>query len=419
MALMTSPVIVELALNGATPRARNRHVPRTPEEIAEVALEGIDLGASIVHNHNDEPMFTLDAVHAAEPYVAAWEPVLARHPDVLLYPTMGAGARGIPVQRRWAHVEELARRGLGGMTLVDPGSVNVGLTCAGEVPEAAAAGPYLNSYLDLEYMFARSAALGRRAQHLDLRAGLPAHHADLAPARQGPARRDREAVLRRRAGVRPAADPDRPGGLPGDAGAVRAAVVGGRARRRRRGVRAGRARDPPRRARPGGPGGLRRARRAVQRRAAAGRGRAHRAARARRPPRSRETRALLGVPRRCARIWSDMFVPGLRLRRMDYAAAVEFFFAPAPADVCHPRGRGRRHARAPPPRRAGADRDARRLVGVGERRDGRARARLLPRLRRGAGRAARRGARRGGGGDVRRVRARGDRRHVGTRAAPS
>ena len=115
---------------------------------------------SIVHNHNDEPMFTLDAVHATEPYVAAWEPVLARHPDILLYPTMGAGARGIPVQRRWAHVEELARRGLGGMTLVDPGSVNIGLTTAGEVPEAAAAGPYLNSYTDLEYMFLRSAQLG-------------------------------------------------------------------------------------------------------------------------------------------------------------------------------------------------------------------------------------------------------------------
>jgi uncharacterized protein (DUF849 family) len=151
---MTSPVIVELALNGPTPRSRNRHVPRTPAEIAEVALEGIDLGASIVHNHNDEPMFTLDAVHATEPYVEACEPVLARHPDVLLYPTMGAGARGIPVQRRWAHVEELARRGMGGMTLVDPGSVNIGLTSAGDVPEAAAAGPYLNSYTDLEYMFA-------------------------------------------------------------------------------------------------------------------------------------------------------------------------------------------------------------------------------------------------------------------------
>lgn len=153
-------MILELALNGPTPKARNPHVPRTPEEIAEVALDGIALGASIVHNHNDEPMFTADGVHAVEPYVAAWEPVLARHPDVLLYPTMGAGARGIAVQQRWGHVEELARRGLGGMTLVDPGSVNVGLTSDGAVPEPAAAGPYLNSYADLRYMFARTGELG-------------------------------------------------------------------------------------------------------------------------------------------------------------------------------------------------------------------------------------------------------------------
>lgn len=152
------PVIIELALNGATPRTRNRHVPRTPAEIAEVALQGIELGASIVHNHNDDPMFTADGVHAAEPYVEAWRPVLDRHPDVLLYPTMAAGARGIPVQRRWAHVEALA--GLGGMTLVDPGSVNVGLDGGGEVPAAAAAGPYQNSYADLAHMFARSAELG-------------------------------------------------------------------------------------------------------------------------------------------------------------------------------------------------------------------------------------------------------------------
>jgi 3-keto-5-aminohexanoate cleavage enzyme len=79
---------------------------------------------------------------------------------VLLYPTMAAGARGIPVQRRWAHVEELARRGMGAMTLVDPGSTNVGLTTDGTVPEAAAGGPYLNSYAEVDHMFARTAALG-------------------------------------------------------------------------------------------------------------------------------------------------------------------------------------------------------------------------------------------------------------------
>ena len=61
---MVEPVILELAVNGATPRHRNRHVPRTPAEITEAALAGIESGASIVHNHNDEPMFTADGVHA-------------------------------------------------------------------------------------------------------------------------------------------------------------------------------------------------------------------------------------------------------------------------------------------------------------------------------------------------------------------
>jgi 3-keto-5-aminohexanoate cleavage enzyme len=155
---MTSPVVVELALNGSTPRTANRHVPRTPAEIADVASEGIELGATIVHNHNDEPMFTEDGVHAVEPYLQAWGPVLERHPGVLLYPTMGAGARGVPVRRRWAHVEALA--GVGGMTLVDPGSVNVGLRSDGSVAGGAGPGPYQNSYDDVAHMFGRTAALG-------------------------------------------------------------------------------------------------------------------------------------------------------------------------------------------------------------------------------------------------------------------
>jgi 3-keto-5-aminohexanoate cleavage enzyme len=153
-------VIIELALNGATPRSVNPHVPRTPDEIAAVGIAAVDAGAAILHNHNDEPMFTADAVHAVEPYVQAWTPVLERHPATLLYPTMGAGARGIRVEDRWGHVEELARRGLGGMTLVDPGSVNVGLTSAATAPDGAMPGPYQNSYADIEYMFARSGELG-------------------------------------------------------------------------------------------------------------------------------------------------------------------------------------------------------------------------------------------------------------------
>src|SRR5580704_15283269 len=126
---MAEPVILELAVNGATPRHRNHHVPRTPAEITEAALAGIESGAAIVHNHNDEPMFTADGVHAVEPYLAAWGP-------------------------------ELERRGMGGMSLVDTGSVNLGLTSDGAIAADAAAGPYANSLADVEYMFTRSGELG-------------------------------------------------------------------------------------------------------------------------------------------------------------------------------------------------------------------------------------------------------------------
>ncbi|MEJ2868147.1 3-keto-5-aminohexanoate cleavage protein [Actinomycetospora sp. OC33-EN08] len=160
--MSSDAVIVEVAVNGTTTREANPHVPRTPPEIADDMLACLDRGAAIVHNHNDEPMFTADAVHAVGPYVEAWTPVVGAHPDALLYPTMGAGARGIPVERKWAHVEELARRGLGGMTLVDPGSVNVGLLGSGECAPAAAAEAYQNSIADTEYMFRRTGELGAR-----------------------------------------------------------------------------------------------------------------------------------------------------------------------------------------------------------------------------------------------------------------
>ncbi|GAY11447.1 hypothetical protein TOK_5957 [Pseudonocardia sp. N23] len=152
-------MIIELALNGPTPRTVNRYVPRTPEEVTAVALEGIELGASIVHNHTDDVMFSADGAHDVEPYLQAWTPILDRHPDVLLYPTMGAAARGIPVQRRWGHVEELARRGMG-MTLVDPGSVNLGLTSDGNLDPVAAVEPYANPHADVDHMITRTAELG-------------------------------------------------------------------------------------------------------------------------------------------------------------------------------------------------------------------------------------------------------------------
>ena len=145
---VSDAVIIEVAVNGSTPRSVNRHVPRTPDEIAADMIACAEHGASIGHNHNDEPMFTDTGVHSVEPYIAAWERVLRSHPDLLLYPTLGAGARGIAIEDRWSHIAELARRGLGGMTLVDPGSVNLGLTTTGPVPPDGGRGCYQNTLDD-------------------------------------------------------------------------------------------------------------------------------------------------------------------------------------------------------------------------------------------------------------------------------
>ncbi len=249
-------VILEVALNGTTTRERNPHVPRTPAEVAEQAVDVLDAGAAIVHHHNDEPMFTVDGVHAVEPYLAAWDPVLAVHPDALLYPTMAAGARDIPVERRWAHVAELGRRGH--MTLVDPGSVNVGLLDDGTCPAAAAPEPYQNSFADTEYMFARTAELGA-APSISvfepgfLRTALTLHrHGRVPPG----------AIVKLYFADRLQF------GLPPTRAALEAylelleplgtAVVGRGARRRRGRLRPGRAGGAPRRPPTGRPGGLRR-----------------------------------------------------------------------------------------------------------------------------------------------------------------
>lgn len=123
---MAEPCIIEVAVNGVTTRATNPHVPRTPAEITADALACIAAGATIVHNHNDEPMWVPDGVHPSAPYLQAWRPILAKHPDVLPYATQASGGPGIAIETRWKHHVELARAGVPRVGLVDPGSVSLG-----------------------------------------------------------------------------------------------------------------------------------------------------------------------------------------------------------------------------------------------------------------------------------------------------
>ena len=119
MALSSDPVIIEAAINGATTKQRNPHVPRSPDEIATDALACIEAGAAIIHNHID--LFGISEAEAAECYLEAWRVVMAARPDALWYPTVHFGTT-----MSLEHLIPLAASGLLRLGLTDPGSVNLG-----------------------------------------------------------------------------------------------------------------------------------------------------------------------------------------------------------------------------------------------------------------------------------------------------
>lgn len=122
-----TPVILEVAVNGTTMPDRNPNVARTPTEVAAEVLRVIEAGATIVHNHTDDPIFDgVTAEHSAEPYIEAWRPVLTEHPGVFLYPTMTGGGPHTTIERRFGHLEKIAEAGCLTMGIVDPGSLNIG-----------------------------------------------------------------------------------------------------------------------------------------------------------------------------------------------------------------------------------------------------------------------------------------------------
>jgi 3-keto-5-aminohexanoate cleavage enzyme len=123
------PVIIEAAINGVNPDG-----PRQPGEIADDALACLGAGAAIVHNHID---LVADGDTVAARYLEGWQPVLARRPDALLYPTVNGAA---DVMARFAHIPPLVRTAGLRIGLVDPGSVNLG-------PRYT----YVNSGRDIEY----------------------------------------------------------------------------------------------------------------------------------------------------------------------------------------------------------------------------------------------------------------------------
>ncbi len=138
------PLIIEAALNGATPKSRNPHVPVTPEEITTAALAAMDAGAAIVHTHIERMDMTGDA--AAARYMEGYAPVLKQRPDAILWGTV---ATGPDVEARFGHYRGLARAGVR-MGAFDPGSVNLGTHGPDGLPGASVL--YATTYRDIAWL---------------------------------------------------------------------------------------------------------------------------------------------------------------------------------------------------------------------------------------------------------------------------
>jgi uncharacterized protein (DUF849 family) len=140
-----TPVILEVAINGMTSKAKNPNAPRTAAEIERESLRAFALGASIVHAHNSDIALTGKA--AAEDYLAAWRPILAELPDALWYPTLTSG---IGMAAKLDHIEQIAREVSVPICAFDPGSTNIGAPGPGGLPVG---GVYAVSYEDVRIAF--------------------------------------------------------------------------------------------------------------------------------------------------------------------------------------------------------------------------------------------------------------------------
>lgn len=113
-------MIIEAAVNGATTKTRNPHVPISEDELVADAHACFDAGAAIVHHHIAAT--GLSGPAAADVYLGVWRRVLPERPDALWYPTINIG----PSARWYDHIAPLAESGMLRMSLSDPGSVNLG-----------------------------------------------------------------------------------------------------------------------------------------------------------------------------------------------------------------------------------------------------------------------------------------------------
>jgi 3-keto-5-aminohexanoate cleavage enzyme len=110
-------VWIEVALNGPWGRERQPRIPLTVGEIVTDGIACAEAGCAIVHVHAYDESSGRQR-DDWETYARIIEGIRARI-DAIVYPTIPLAGSS-----RFAHVEELARRGLIEWTVLDPGSVN-------------------------------------------------------------------------------------------------------------------------------------------------------------------------------------------------------------------------------------------------------------------------------------------------------
>lgn len=121
-------VWIEAAINGPWGKARQPGIPVTASAIIADGIACAKAGAAIIHLHAYDEK-TGQQKDDWQLYAAVIEGIRAKC-DAIVYPTIpiaGASyANGAitSAQERYAHIEELSRRGLAEWAVVDPGSCN-------------------------------------------------------------------------------------------------------------------------------------------------------------------------------------------------------------------------------------------------------------------------------------------------------
>lgn len=152
--LSDTPVIIEVALNGATQPDRNPHSPQDQASLIADALRCIEAGASIVHTH--APDISVAGEAGAALYLEHFAPIHERYPEAILYPTLVFAET---IEEKTSHIEPLAKAFPLRMGFVDPGSTNLTPTQDSGAPFPAE-WVYANSPSDIAYKFELCRKLG-------------------------------------------------------------------------------------------------------------------------------------------------------------------------------------------------------------------------------------------------------------------